>query len=108
MNVDRIADTEQLDDLLSEPTAAAVDALARLPGDLVILGVAGKMGPTLARMARRTSDRAGVQRRVIGVARFTDAALEMRLQRRASRRSAATCSIRPSSRACRRCRTSSS
>ncbi len=81
MNVDRIADTEQLDDLLSEPTAAAVDALARLPGDLVILGVAGKMGPTLARMARRTSDRAGVQRRVIGVARFTDAALETRLQR---------------------------
>jgi hypothetical protein len=79
--MDRIADVEQLDDLLSEPTDAAVDALARLPGDLVVLGVAGKMGPTLARMARRASDRAGVERRIIGVARFTDAHLETRLQR---------------------------
>jgi nucleoside-diphosphate-sugar epimerase len=77
----KIADIEQLDDLLSEPSDAAIEALARLPGDLVILGVAGKMGPTLARMAQRASERAGVQRRVIGVARFTDPALESRLQR---------------------------
>lgn len=81
MAPDCIADTEQLDDLLSEPTDAAVAALARLSGDLIVLGVAGKMGPTLARMARRGSDRAGVERRIIGVARFTDAALEARLRR---------------------------
>src|SRR3954447_13965459 len=62
---------EQLDDLLSEPTPEVIDTLARLPGDLIVLGVAGKMGPTLARMARRASDAAGVRRRVIGVARFS-------------------------------------
>ena len=78
--MDRIADVEQLDDLLSEPPDVAVETLARLPGDLIILGVAGKMGPTLARMARRASDRAGVERRIIGVARFTDAGLETRLR----------------------------
>jgi nucleoside-diphosphate-sugar epimerase len=62
---------EQLDDWLSEPTLAVIETLGRLDGDLLLLGVAGKMGPTLARMARRASDAAGVRRRVIGVARFS-------------------------------------
>jgi nucleoside-diphosphate-sugar epimerase len=62
---------EQLDDALSEPTGAVVETLSRLPGDIVVLGVAGKMGPTLARMARRASDAAAVRRRIIGVARFS-------------------------------------
>jgi nucleoside-diphosphate-sugar epimerase len=62
---------DELENLLSEPTPAAVAALGRLEGDIVILGVSGKMGPTLARMARRASDEAGVDRRIIGVARFS-------------------------------------
>jgi nucleoside-diphosphate-sugar epimerase len=66
-----IRDVEHLDELLSEPTPAAIDAVARADGDLIVLGVAGKMGPTLARMARRAMDAAGVERRVIGVARFS-------------------------------------
>ena len=49
---------------------AAIDAMRQLEGDLIVLGVAGKMGPTLARMARRASDAAGVTRRVIGVVAF--------------------------------------
>jgi nucleoside-diphosphate-sugar epimerase len=61
----------QLEDALSEPTELVIQTLSRLPGDMIILGVAGKMGPTLARMARRASDAAGVPRRVIGVARFS-------------------------------------
>src|SRR5438874_484570 len=78
--VERIENVEHLEELLSEPTEAAVEALARLEGDLILLGVAGKMGPTLARMARRASDRAGGKRRIIGVARFSDARQEARLQ----------------------------
>jgi nucleoside-diphosphate-sugar epimerase len=68
----------ELEDRLSEPTPAVVETMARVPGDVIFLGVAGKMGPTLARMARRASDAAGVNRRVIGVSRFSaggDAAL---------------------------------
>jgi nucleoside-diphosphate-sugar epimerase len=76
-----IADTDQLDDLLSEPTTLAVETLGRLDGDLLLLGVAGKMGPTLARMARRASDAAGVRRRVIGVARFSNPDHEAWLRR---------------------------
>src|SRR5262245_2348608 len=62
---------EQLEDRLSEPTPGVVETLRRLDGDILLLGVAGKMGPTLARMARRASDLAGVRRRVIGVSRFS-------------------------------------
>jgi nucleoside-diphosphate-sugar epimerase len=75
-----ISTIDDLEDRLSEPTPGAVEALARLPGDLLLLGVGGKMGPTLARMARRASDAAGVRRRVIGVARFSEPGLQDRLQ----------------------------
>jgi nucleoside-diphosphate-sugar epimerase len=71
---------EELEDRLSEPTDAAVRAMKRIDGDLIVLGVAGKMGPTLARMAVRASERAGVNRRVIGVARFSDAAVQRSLE----------------------------
>ena len=66
----------QLEERLSEPTPEVIAALGRLPGDLVVLGVAGKMGKTLARMARRASDSSGVGRRVIGVARFSEGGQE--------------------------------
>ena len=67
-----IADVRQLDDLLSDPPEYVVDGLRHLDGDILVLGVAGKMGPTLAMMAQRASSRAGTRRRVIGVARFSD------------------------------------
>jgi nucleoside-diphosphate-sugar epimerase len=75
-----IDSVEQLDELLSRPTPEAIAAMARLEGDLIVLGVGGKIGPSLARMARRASDAAGVRRRVIGVARFSTPALEGQLQ----------------------------
>lgn len=62
---------EQLDDRLSAPTPDVVATLARSEGDILVLGVAGKMGPTLARMARRALQAAGIERRVIGVSRFS-------------------------------------
>jgi nucleoside-diphosphate-sugar epimerase len=77
---DSITGVEQLEELLSEPTAGVIDTLGRLDGDLLVLGVGGKMGPTLARMARRASDLAGVRRRVVGVSRFSSASLEKQLQ----------------------------
>jgi nucleoside-diphosphate-sugar epimerase len=75
-----IAHTEQLDELLSQPSERAVETLARLDGDILLLGVGGKMGPTLARMAKCASDAAGVRRRVIGAARFSAPDLEASLQ----------------------------
>lgn len=67
-------DTEDaLEEVLSRPAPDVVRDLAQVDGDLLVLGVAGKMGPSLARMARRALDSAGqTARRVIGVARFSE------------------------------------
>ena len=63
----------ELDDVLSQPRDATVDALRRSPGDIIVLGAGGKMGPTLARMAARAAGIAdGIRRRrVIAVSRFS-------------------------------------
>jgi nucleoside-diphosphate-sugar epimerase len=68
---------EALEDFMTEPSPELVADLARAPGDILVLGVAGKMGPTLARMAKR----AAPERRVIGVARFSDARAREALER---------------------------
>ena len=71
---------EELDALLSAPRAATVAALARVPGDIIVLGAGGKMGPSLARMAARASEAGGsARRRVIAVSRFTGRGVAARL-----------------------------
>jgi len=62
---------------MTRPSSALAADLARAPGDLLILGVGGKMGPTLARMAKR----AVPGRRVVGVARFSEKGLREKLER---------------------------
>jgi nucleoside-diphosphate-sugar epimerase len=61
-----------LEELLSRPSVADIEAMKELDGDLIILGVGGKMGPSLAIRARRAAEAAGVERRIIGVSRFTN------------------------------------
>jgi nucleoside-diphosphate-sugar epimerase len=68
---------EELDEVLSRPSPGLVAALAPVHGDLLVLGAGGKMGPSLARMAKR-SDPA---RRVIAVSRWTSTEAESSLQR---------------------------
>ena len=58
---------EQLERVMTEPSAALIEDMKRIEGNILILGVGGKMGPTLAKMARRAIDAAGVEKRVIGV-----------------------------------------
>jgi nucleoside-diphosphate-sugar epimerase len=74
-----IADQAQLEAMLSEPSARVIETMARVDGDLIVLGVGGKMGPTLARMAKRASELAGRPRRIIGVSRFGAGGLETSL-----------------------------
>lgn len=62
----------ELDELLSRPTPAVIEVMQKLPGDIAFLGVGGKMGPTLARMAVRASEAAGTKRRIYGISRFSN------------------------------------
>ena len=76
------AGVDALDEWLSRPGPALPALLAGLQGDLVVLGAGGKMGPTLARMARRALTAAGgaaAERQVVAVSRFSDAASERAL-----------------------------
>ena len=73
------ADSDRLERDLSRPSDADAALMRRLDGDILVLGVGGKMGPTLAGLARRASDKAARPRRVIGVARFSDPEVRSRL-----------------------------
>ena len=75
----RIISEDQLDDVLSTPAPGLVEMMGRVRGDIVILGIAGKMGVTLGMLAVRGTQAADVRRRVIGVARFSDAGAREKL-----------------------------
>ncbi|MGQ0765818.1 MAG: NAD-dependent epimerase/dehydratase family protein [Gemmatimonadota bacterium] len=62
----------ELELALSEPQPRAIESLERCPGDVVVLGAGGKMGPSLCRMLVRCSASAGHSRRVYAISRFTD------------------------------------
>lgn len=71
---------DELEKNLSTPSVQAVATMGRLSGDLILLGVGGKMGPTLARMAKRATQAAGIDRRVVGVSRFSGAGVREQLE----------------------------
>jgi dTDP-4-dehydrorhamnose reductase len=69
---EKITTEAQLEELLSRPNKETVDFFKELDGDIIFLGIAGKIGPSLAEMAIRACKEAGVEKRVIGVSRFSD------------------------------------
>jgi nucleoside-diphosphate-sugar epimerase len=73
-------DLQQMEHDLLKPSNALISDIADLEGDIIILGVGGKMGPSLARLAKQAIEKAGVSRRVIGVSRFTDMHLRKELE----------------------------
>lgn len=73
-------DVMELEERLSRPTAADIAWAGSLEGHLLILGAGGKMGPSLARLAKRSAVEAGRKTRVIAVARFSDARLPALLE----------------------------
>ena len=72
---------EQLEELLSRPSAADLAFMTALQGDVVVLGAGGKMGPSLSRLVRRAADAAGRTRRVAAVSRFSSSELARGLEK---------------------------
>ncbi|MEX0583809.1 MAG: hypothetical protein WD185_09075, partial [Sneathiella sp.] len=73
---DRFENVTELEDFMTRPLPGVAEDLARAPGAITILGIGGKMGPSLARMAKR----ADPDRRIIGVARFSDQSVRKELE----------------------------
>jgi len=76
----RIESEEQLDDLLTRPGSKLVEFIKTVSSPLLILGAGGKMGPTLAVLARRAADAAGHPLEVIAVSRYSDKAARQWLE----------------------------
>jgi nucleoside-diphosphate-sugar epimerase len=72
---ERFRDVDHLEDVMTTPSQQLIADLEKVEGDLIILGVGGKIGPTLARLAKR----AAPQKRVVGVARFSEKGLREKL-----------------------------
>jgi len=77
---ERIETVEALDEVMTRPQPALIEFVKTLSGPLLILGAGGKMGPTLAILARRAADAAGHALEVIAVSRFTDAQARQTLE----------------------------
>lgn len=69
---EKIRNEGQLEELLSRPGNELVDVFSQLDGDLLFLGITGKIGPSLAMMAARACKKTGVKKRILGVSRHID------------------------------------
>ena len=67
---DKISNIDELNELLSEPTQEVIDFMSRLEGDIMFLGVTGKIGPSMARMVVKACKAAGVKKKIIGVSAY--------------------------------------
>ena len=74
---DNLMTNNELEEWLSRPTESVVNSLQRIDGDILILGAGGKMGPTLARMARRATS---ADRRIMAVSRFSSTTARKNLE----------------------------
>jgi nucleoside-diphosphate-sugar epimerase len=75
MTTKQIQSVSELEDALSAPSKDDIALMRKLQGDILILGAGGKMGPSLAKLAKRACEAAGSQRRIVAASRFgSDAA----------------------------------
>lgn len=71
---------EQLEEIMTKPSSRLAEDIKKISGDIMILGVGGKMGPTMAKLAKRAIDAADLSKRVIGVSRFSAGNLRSELE----------------------------
>ena len=80
-HIDKITNEEQLEELISRPGAEAIQMFSRIDGDIIFLGISGKIGPSLARMAKRACDESGVKKRITGIALFDSAEQQKNIEK---------------------------
>lgn len=71
---------DELEDRLSRPSEQLIRDLEQVEGDILILGVGGKMGPSLAKLAQRATQNSSNPKRIIGVSRFSDQSMKTELE----------------------------
>ncbi|MBD1380488.1 NAD-dependent epimerase/dehydratase family protein [Metabacillus arenae] len=71
---------EELELKMAQPSDSLVKDMETIDGDILILGVGGKMGPSLAKLAKNAVTKAGISKKVIGVSRFSNQHLREELE----------------------------
>ena len=71
---------EHLNNMLTTPSAALVEDIKKIQGDIMVLGAGGKMGPTLCMLAKNAVCQAGIEKRIIAVARFSEPGVKEMLE----------------------------
>lgn len=67
-----MTDLELLEQELLKPSDALIADIRKVDGDIIILGAGGKMGPGMAKLARKAVSEAGIVKRIIGISRFSE------------------------------------
>ena len=75
-----IQNVVELDEILSRPTEAVIEAIKNLGGNIMLLGAGGKMGPSLAELTKRTLTAVGLPKKIIAVSRFSNQVERQRLE----------------------------
>ena len=70
---------QSLERELLKPSEELIHDITKIEGDIMFLGVGGKMGPSMARLAKEAIEKAGIDKKVIGVSRFSDNSLKTEL-----------------------------
>jgi nucleoside-diphosphate-sugar epimerase len=71
---------QELEAVLAKPSPELIQDIADIKGDIMLLGVGGKMGPSLARLAINAIKEAGISKKVIGASRFSSSGLKEELE----------------------------
>jgi nucleoside-diphosphate-sugar epimerase len=71
---------EDLEKTMTQPSSELIEMMKQLDGDIMLLGVGGKMGPTLGKLAMEAIRAAGLQKRIYGVSRFSEPGLKEELE----------------------------
>lgn len=77
---DRKTDLQSWEKRLLAPSVALIEDLKQIDGDILLLGVGGKMGPSMAKLAVEAIQTAGISKKVIGASRFSENGLKQELE----------------------------
>ena len=75
-----MTELEALEQELFKPSEGLISDISKIEGDIILLGVGGKMGPSMAKLARKAIVRAGINKRIIGISRFSEAGTRQELE----------------------------
>lgn len=76
-----IQDFDLLEKQMLHPSDALLMDFSKIEGDIILLGVGGKMGPSMARLAKQAASLTGSSKKIIGVSRFSDGTLREELEK---------------------------